>query len=79
MSERPNGTDLGARVRAGRRTHGWSQTQLAERAGVSRPTIARIEGGQDVLMGTLQDVAEALNLRLELRDPKRRKFSTPER
>lgn len=53
-------------VRTSRRGRGWSQSQLAERAGVSRPTVARIEGGQDVSMSTLRQVAGALGLNLVL-------------
>ena len=30
-------------IRAGRTALGWSQTELAARAGVARPTVARIE------------------------------------
>ena len=30
-------------IRAGRMVLGWSQTELATRAGVARPTVARIE------------------------------------
>ena len=30
-------------IRAGRTVLGWSQTELAKRAGVARPTVARIE------------------------------------
>lgn len=30
-------------IRTGRTALGWSQTELAERAGVARPTVARIE------------------------------------
>ena len=30
-------------IRAGRAALGWSQTELASRAGVARPTVARIE------------------------------------
>jgi ribosome-binding protein aMBF1 (putative translation factor) len=30
-------------VRSGRAVLGWSQTELAKRAGIARPTVARIE------------------------------------
>ena len=60
------GTSLGGRIREARRAHAWSQSQLAEQADVSRPTIARIEAGQRVRMGTLETVAEVLGLTLEL-------------
>lgn len=57
---------LGHRIREARDAHGWSQGELAERCGLSRPTIARIEAGQHVRMGTLEQVARALGLAVEL-------------
>lgn len=53
-------------IKRARNARGWSQTDLAERAGVSRPSVARIEGGDDVSTATLDKVAEALGLTLEL-------------
>lgn len=58
--------DLASQVRQARLDHGWSQGELAEHAGVSRPTVARIEGGRDVSMRMLTMVASALGLRLAL-------------
>ncbi|MDV5998822.1 helix-turn-helix transcriptional regulator [Kocuria rhizophila] len=55
---------IATEVRRARRSREWSQSELADRAGVSRPTIARIEGGQDVSMATLAKVAGTLGLRL---------------
>lgn len=66
MSERYSRTGIEVAVREGRRSFEWSQSELAERAKVSRPTIARIESGQDVSMATLTKVADALGLRLAL-------------
>lgn len=64
---RPSGEPrLGDSVRQARERRGWTQTQLAERAGVSRPTVARIEAGQDVSMATLTQVARSLGLILTL-------------
>lgn len=57
---------LGQRIREARDACGWSQSELAERSGVSRPTIARIEAGQHVRMGTLEKVARVLGLKLKL-------------
>lgn len=57
---------LGQRIREARDVSGWSQSELAERSGLSRPTIARIEAGQHVRMGTLEQVAKALGLAVEL-------------
>ena len=57
---------VGQRIREARDARGWSQGELAERCGLSRPTIARIEAGQHVRMGTLETVARALGLTVEL-------------
>ena len=57
---------LGDEIRAARLTREWSQLQLAEAAGVSRPTVARVEGGEDVSTATLEKVAAALGLRVTL-------------
>lgn len=51
------------RERAGR---GWSQSVLAERADVSRPTVARVESGQEISATRLSRIAAALGLRLAL-------------
>lgn len=37
---------LGQRIRLGRKNKGWSEQLLAERAGVSRATVQKIEGGK---------------------------------
>lgn len=66
MADEPAGTALGRQVRHSRLDRGWSQGELAERAGVSRPTVARIEGGQDVSMSTLRQVAGSLGLEVKL-------------
>ena len=51
MSEHHNpGAQLAGSVSQARRAVGWSQRELAERCGLSRPTIARIEAGQHVRM-----------------------------
>lgn len=63
MSRQPRKAEgLGEVVQSSRITHGWSQTELANRAGVSRPTVARIERGDSVSMASLVKVAAALGL-----------------
>lgn len=59
-------SDIAKRVREVRDVLSWSQNDLAERAGVSRPSIARIEAGEDVNTATLSKVASALGLVLRL-------------
>ena len=57
---------MGRRIREARDARGRWQRELAEWSGVSRPTIARIEAGNHVRMGTLEKVAQVLGLTLEL-------------
>ena len=62
---------FGKTVQAARLKREWSQTRLAEEAGLSRPTICRIERGDDVSMTTLTKVARKLDLELGLRRRRR--------
>lgn len=57
---------VGDAVRDARRERGWSQTQLGDEAGVSRPTIARIERGDDVSVATLAKVTAAVGLTVRI-------------
>lgn len=57
---------IAARLRAARIEQGLTQAELAKRAGVSRPTVARVEAGEDVSTATLEKIAGALRLRVEL-------------
>lgn len=59
-------SEIAQRIRATRDVHGWSQEVLADRSGVSRPSVARIEAGEDVSTATLSKVAGALGLKLRL-------------
>ncbi|MDP9989503.1 transcriptional regulator with XRE-family HTH domain [Arthrobacter oryzae] len=54
-------------IREARREHGWSQAELGEKSGVSRPTIARVEANHDVTTTTIAKIAQALGLTLELK------------
>lgn len=55
-------------IRGARKKQGWSQAELGEKSGLSRPTIARVEANSDVTTATIAKVAQALGLKLELRD-----------
>ncbi|MFD2674238.1 helix-turn-helix domain-containing protein [Gulosibacter bifidus] len=69
MSRIPNpARGVGQDVRDARRALGWSQMELATRAQVSRPTIARVETGANISTGTLEKVARALGKRLRVTD-----------
>lgn len=59
-------TEIARRVRDARAARGWSQHELAEHSGVSRPTVARVEAGDDVNTAKLMRIAEALGLVLRI-------------
>ena len=51
-----------------REKHGWSQRDLAERAGMKQPQLARLETGQvEPKLETLQRLAKAMGSRLTIR------------
>lgn len=54
MSRAPNpARGIGRDIRDARRAFGWSQTELAQLAQVSRPTISRVETGANISTDTL--------------------------
>lgn len=57
---------FGAQIRAARLERGWTQQEIADAAGVSRPTVARLEAGEDVSTATLEKIAGALGMGLRL-------------
>jgi transcriptional regulator with XRE-family HTH domain len=58
---------LGARVRAARLRRRYSASIVAERAGMSRPTLRAIERGDDgVTIGALANVLHSLGLDQDL-------------
>ena len=46
---------------------GLSQRQLAQRAGMQQPSIARLEGGRGGTLQTLRRIADALDAQVEVR------------
>lgn len=62
--------DIGNAIRARRHALGWSQAELASRAGVSRKWVSEAERGQTVVgIVSLLAVFEALDIAIELRVP----------
>jgi HTH-type transcriptional regulator / antitoxin HipB len=57
---------IGELVRDQRKQHGWSQSQLAEKAGVSRLWIGHLEKGKDTVeLGLVLKTLRALEINLE--------------
>lgn len=62
---------IGRRIAALRKLAGMSQEQLAEKAGLQRTHVSRIEAGKyDVTAFTVQLIAEALGMVLDITDPR---------
>jgi transcriptional regulator with XRE-family HTH domain len=66
---------LGARIRLARRERRWTTQDLAERIGVSRPTLLRIEKGDPTAsLGATFEAATILGIPLFDEDASRRRF-----
>lgn len=64
---------LGELVRDQRKQRGWSQSQLAEKVGVSRLWVGQFENGKETVeLGLVLKVLRALDLNLEAGLPKNR-------
>lgn len=64
---------IGLRILTLRKMREWSQDELARRAGLQRTHISRIEQGKyAVTLETIQAIAEALDMTVDLIDPKLR-------
>ena len=62
MSDKAILEELGARLRRQRLNQDITQKELAEKAGVSRTVIQKMEQGEDVVVAGLIRVMRALNL-----------------
>ena len=53
-------------IEGARKAASLTQEELAQRAGVSRMTVSRIEAGMDPRLSTLQELARAMGMELML-------------
>lgn len=60
--------EIAQRVREARLAAQLSQSELADRAEVSRPSVARVERGDDVNTATLGKIVTTLGLVLQVKD-----------
>ena len=62
---------IGQRIAQLRKLAGMSQEQLSERAGLQRTHVSRIEAGKyAVTLETIQAIAEAIGMTVDIIDPK---------
>lgn len=62
---------LAKMIQSARKRRGWSESELAERCGATRPTIRRIEQGNPATeIGLYFEIASLLNIPLFSDDPK---------
>ena len=57
---------VGLFIRAQRRQRGWTQQELANRAGVTQPMVARIENGNNTRLTTLSRIAAAFYKKINI-------------
>ncbi|MCH2172259.1 helix-turn-helix transcriptional regulator [Myxococcota bacterium] len=57
-----------SRIRVARQTQGWTQNQLAQRAGISARTVHAVEMGRPCRQETKRKLLAALGIPWELRD-----------
>ena len=62
---------MGQRIAALRKQEGISQQELADRAGLTRQHIGKIEKGElvNVAYVTIQQIAEAIGMTVDIIDP----------
>ena len=71
MNKEQHAQRMGQRITALRKLDGISQQELADRAGLTRQHIGRIEKGELVSVAyvTIQQIAEALGMTVDIIDP----------
>lgn len=71
MSKEQAAQRMGQRIAALRKQEGISQQELADRAGLTRQHIGKIEKGElvNVAYVTIQQIAEAIGMTVDIIDP----------
>ena len=71
MNKEQHAERIGQRITALRKLEGISQQELADRAGLTRQHIGRIEKGELVSVAyvTIQQIAEAMGMTVDIIDP----------
>lgn len=70
MNKEQHAERMGQRITSLRKMEGISQQELADRAGISRQHVGRIEKGELVSVSfvTIQQIAEALGMTVDIID-----------
>ena len=73
MNKEQHAERMGQRITALRKLEGISQQELADRAGLTRQHIGRIENGElpNVANVTIQQIAEAMGMTVDIVDKRR--------
>lgn len=58
--------ELGAAIRAERKSSRLKATEIAIRSGRARNVLYRLERGEDITVGSLMDILRAMNLAIRL-------------
>lgn len=53
-------------IHAARTSLGWSQSELSKRSNISKPTISRVERGENVTVETLVHLASAMGKKVSI-------------
>ena len=62
QGQRPPAATLAARLREARKSHKWSQQDLANRAGTTQAVIQKIENGKSLRPRNILAIADALSV-----------------
>ncbi len=61
--------EIGRRIAQERKSYKFTQEELADKVNVSRVSIARMEGGHQLRLRTLFDIADVLSIHVSILIP----------